>query len=382
MIKLKFKLIKIIKSKKNRILVKLKVICFLFFLYLIYKNKYYNYSKIQYEIKEKNIEKQFYKYFMSLKPISYENNSLLSEFRKNVLKIFSTNSNKKINTIDSLYIDYNYRFGNQLVLLNKIIFYCEILKCKKILLNNNNRIYIKNKIKDDKFNLTIEVIKESKNINLKNITLSLYFPNAYYKFLEIKPDYKFYVIKNEILKNIPFIKTKKNDLYIHIRSGDIFILPHKAYSQPPYCFYKTIINKNKFNNIFILSEDNRNPIINKLINEFPNIVFKKNKIELDISFLVYAYNIVGSESSFCMEAIKFNDYLINFYEYNIYNIREKIFHFHHLFYNYKRNYTIFLMNPSENYIKNMYIWRASRRQINIMLRDKCHNKFLIIKPKI
>ena len=208
----------------------------------------------------------------------------------------------------------------------------------------------------------------------------MYYPNVFYNFLEIKTEFKFYIIKNEILKNIPFIETNKSDLYIHIRSGDIFISPHSAYSQPPYCFYKTIIHKNKFNNIFILSQDKRNPIITKLINEFPNIIFKSNKIELDISFLVYSYNIVGSISSFLIGAIKFNDNLINLWEYNIYRLQEKIYHFHHLIYNYKRNYTIFLMNPSKNYIENMYIWRASKKQINIMLRDKCHNKFKIIKP--
>jgi hypothetical protein len=305
---------------------------------------------------------------------------LLSEYRNILLKILSSNSHIKVNSIESLFIDSRYRFGNQLALLNKILFYCEILKCKKILLRKNNNIFIKNKIKDNKYNLTIEVLKSSKKINLKN-TLSFYFPNAYYNFLEIRPENKFYIFKKEILRNIPFIKTKKNELYIHIRSGDIFFKPHRSYSQPPFCFYKAIINKNNFNKIYIISQDNLNPNINKLIEEFPNIIFKNNTVELDLAYLAYSYNIVGSISYFLNEIIKLNDNLINYCEYNIYRLKEKIFHFHHLLYNYKRNYTIFLMNPSKNYIENMFIWKASRRQINLMLKDKCPNKFIIIKPK-
>ena len=107
---------------------------------------------------------------------------MLSEYRNNLLEILSKNSHHNINFIENLFIDTRYSFGNQLVLLNKIIFYCEILKCKKILLRKKNKIFIRNKINDNKFNLTIEVINQSKKINQKN-TLSFYLPNAFTKFL-------------------------------------------------------------------------------------------------------------------------------------------------------------------------------------------------------
>ena len=372
---------KFIYSNSLNIYIKLFIISFFIYQDLLYEIKYLNYIKIekQENINNRNIDNKFFKDFKSLKLIRYDNASLLSEYRTKILKIFSRNTNNKINFIDNLFIDSKYRFGNLLVLLNKIIFYCEILKCKKILLRKTNSIFIKNKIKDDEFNLTIEVINSSRKIKLKN-TLSFYFPYAFFNFLEIRPENRFYIIKKEILKNLPFIETKKNELYIHIRGGDIFIKAHKPYSQPPYCFYKTIINENKFNKIFIISQDKLNPIVNKLIEEFPKIIFRKNKIELDLAYLAYSYNIVGSISSFLIGIIKLNDNLINYWEYNIYRLKEKILHFHHSIYNYKRNYTIYLMNPSKNYIENMYNWRASKRQINIMLKDKCQNKFKILKP--
>ena len=47
------------------------------------------------------------------------------------------------------------------------------------------------------------------------------------------------IIRNEILRNIPRLDSKQSVLYIHIRSGDIFINnKNRIYSQPPLCFIK------------------------------------------------------------------------------------------------------------------------------------------------
>ena len=267
-----------------------------------------------------------------------------------------------------------------LISLNKAIFYCEILKCKKLLLRKNNSAYIRNIINDKKYGLIIEEINSSIIINNENL-LSNYY-NPYYDFLGIKPNNRLYVFKNEILRNLPFIQTKENDLYIHIRSGDIFLKSNKGnfYSQPPLCFYKTIINNNKFNKIIIISENKLNPIVDKLIKKYPYIIYKPGNIKLDIAKLIYAFNIVSSISSFLMGIIKLNDNLRNIWEYDIYKIRLKIYHLHHSLYKYRRKYTIFLMNPSKQYMEKMYLWQANRKQINIMLRDKCPKIFRIIKP--
>ena len=266
-----------------------------------------------------------------------------------------------------------------LISLNRLIFYCEIIKCKKILILKNNNCYIVNTINDKKYNLTLEVI-ESPPVNTYNLT-NLHF-NPYYFFLGIKPDNRFSVFKDEILKNLPFIRADPNDLYIHIRSGDIFVEPivYTSMAQPPLCFYKTIINNNKFNKIFIVSQDKLNPVINELIKSNKNIIFIKSYLELDIAKLAYSYNIVGSISSFLIEIIKLNDNIRKFWEYDIYQLLEKVYHLHHSIYDYKRKYTIYQMSPSKNYKENMYLWKGSRRQINIMLKDKCSKEFKIIEP--
>ena len=344
---------------------------------------YLNQKKVE-EEKRNNYEsgiKNLFNYYHSLKNISYENASLLSEYRNIILQKLSENSKKNVSSVENIYFDFYYKFGNMLVSLNKAIFYCEIIKCKKIFIWKNNNFYIRNNIYDEKYNLTIQVIESaSEIINNENLT-SLNF-NPFYYFLGIKPDNRFSVFKDELIKNLPVVKADPNDLYIHIRSGDIFVTPilFPTMAQPPSCFYKTIINNNKFNKIYIATEDKLNPVINELIKSYKNIILSDNNLELDISRLAHGYNIVGSISSFLIGIIKLNDNLRKFWEYDIYNLMEKVYHLHHSIHNYKRNYTIYQMSPSKNYKEYMYIWKGSRKQLNILIRDKCSKEFKIIEP--
>ena len=322
---------------------------------------YLNQKKVE-EEKRNNYEsgiKNLFNYYQSLKNISYENASLPSEYRNIILQKLSENSKKNVSSVENIYFDFYYKFGNMLVSLNKVIFQCEIIKCKKIFIWKNNNFYIRNNIYDEKYNLTIQVIESaSEIINNENLT-SLNF-NPFYFFLGIKPDNRFSVFKDELIKNLPVVKADPNDLYIHIRSGDIFVTPilFPTMAQPPSCFYKTIINNNKFNKIYIATEDKLNPVINELIKSYKNIILSDNNLELDISRLAHGYNIVGSISSFLIGIIKLNDNLRKFWEYDIYNLMEKVYHLHHSIHNYKRNYTIYQMNPSKNYTEYMYIWKG------------------------
>jgi hypothetical protein len=130
-------------------------------------------------------------------------------------------------------------------------------------------------------------------------------------FYLIKPVIKINFIKNEIINNLPKINISENYLFIHIRSGDAFKnkKPHKDYAQPPLCFYISILQNYKFQKVYILSENNNNPNINKLINKFPNIEYKEKSLKEDISLLINAYNIVVSMSSFVISIIQLNQIL-------------------------------------------------------------------------
>ena len=264
--------------------------------------------------------------------------------------------------------------------LNNILYYCEILGCNNIYLNSSNNWHIKNNINANKTHISI--IPSSK-INCKgDQTLCIPFEGGLcLNPLVIKQKIRLNIIKNEIKRNLPKIFVKKNDLYIHIRCGNIFENElNPSYSQPPLCFYQKILKNFKFENIFIISGNDNSPVISKLLSEFPNIIHKNNSLELDFSYLCNAYNLVGSVSSFLITAIKFNDNLENYWEYDIYRKSEKFLHLHHDIYNFPRKFTIYKMYPSIKYKNEMFSWKNEKDQLQLMIKEKClKSKFIIQK---
>ena len=95
--------------------------------------------------------------------------------------------------------------------MNKILFYCEIIGCKTIILDENIFWFIKNQI----------IIRKYNN--------SLYYNSMplFHSFYYIKPKIKINLIRNEIIRNLKKINVDKDDLFIHIRSGGIFIIKKK-----------------------------------------------------------------------------------------------------------------------------------------------------------
>ena len=304
---------------------------------------------------------------------------LIIKERETILENYYRDTNK---TDMIIYFDMTFPFGNQIAAVNKMIFYCEIIHCKKLILPVENRIYINHTLLDKEYNLQIEVAQESFQADL--ITdISFEF---FYVFYNLKIENRIGILKNEIVNNLPKVNVNKNDLIIHIRSGDIF--QHKGetdyapdYSQPPLCFYQKILEQFKFSDIYIIAEDNTfNPVIEELKKKYPKIKYNQNSLEIDLSYLIYGYNIVGSISSFLISSIKLNDNIKFFWEYDRYPMCSKIYHFHHSIFNIQRKYTIYQMPPSQTYKYKMIVWKCSDEQINIMLNDKCPYNFKIIEP--
>ena len=67
--------------------------------------------------------------------INEQNNKNNIKLRKQMFKLLSKISNKTITSLDDVYLGNFYRLGNSLLALNKVIFYCEIMQCKRIFLN-------------------------------------------------------------------------------------------------------------------------------------------------------------------------------------------------------------------------------------------------------
>ena len=326
--------------------------------------------------------------FLELKDKPENENDQLIAKEKNEILLYYFNKTDIDHDLN-IYFDNNIKFGNQFLALNKLIFFCEIMNCKKIIIPKNNDLFIKNDIYDAKYNLTIEVEKRYRSVYDKNFDKNVFpvgYNNLFFTLFNFKIENRMEVLRDEIIKNLPKVETNISDLYIHVRSSDVFKYKDSnyapKYAQPPLCFYKKVIDTNKFENIYIIAEDNYNPIINKLTEEYNNTKYIKNSKEKHIAFLAYAYNVVGSISSFYVTAIKLNKNLINVYEYDIYPITIKIIHLHHILYKYKRNYNIYEMFPSEEYKEKMKIWEFSGQQIELMMKDNCTNDFILFKPNI
>jgi len=90
---------------------------------------------------------------------------------------------------------------------------------------------------------------------------------------------------------------------IHVRSGEIFEQGgiHKNYIQPPFAFYKKIIDD--FYNIFdefivITQKDRRNPVITLLENCSDKIKIQSSSLEYDLSVLLGAQSIISGFGTF------------------------------------------------------------------------------------
>ena len=308
----------------------------------------------------------------------YLNDSLIFKEKIDILKLFSECAGRNITSVDTIFFSPNCNFGNCIVVLNKILFYCEIIGCKTIILDENIFWFINNQIVIEIYYISIKV---GEKINCNNFT-SLYYNSMslFYSFFYIKPEIRINLIRNEIIRNLNKINVDKEDLYIHIRSGDIFFYAHTPYAQPPFCFYIKILNNYKFNNVYLIAQDKNNPIINKILKKYSNVIYKQNSIKEDISYLINAYNIVASISSFLISIIQLNYNLETLFDYNIYKMSQKIFAYHYDLYQFPHNNFInYRMEPSVYYNKTMFIWKNNKKQKNLMIKEKCINNFSINK---
>jgi hypothetical protein len=292
---------------------------------------------IRREIKDVGNHLNKYKtfFFLRNKPV-YEKSLLIEKEKKELLKIISKILGRKIEFIHTIFISSKLNFGNQILLINTILFFCEIIGCRKIILDKNHNWFIKRKIIYRKYNIILAV-DEEKNYIRKNTIFDI-SSNFFYYAKYIKPELRMNVIKKEILSNIPKYKSNPNNLFIYIRSGDIFIKGgFRLYSQPPLCFYKKIIDNNKYEKIYIISKSRNNPVINELLKQYHNIRNYQNNLQTDIGLLVSAYSIVGAVSTFINVIIRLNDNLRFYYDYSIDSLLAKINHFHYLFYKLPRS---------------------------------------------
>ena len=227
---------------------------------------------------------------------------------------------KHLSHIETLYGGFG-NVGNTLVILNNFINICEKIKCKNIIAPEGLQNIIKNNIFYKDENITIFPNRYKDKIKI-DIYLSIH--KAFQFHYKKNHEMRLSIIRDEVIKNIPKYILNPFDLYINIRSGDIFTNAINIhYSQPPLCFYKKILTENRFNNTFILSNGHENPIVDELLNNYPKIKYLHGSIEEDISIIVNAYNFVMPVSTFPKTLIYLNNNLKHLYIYEIIDYKIK-----------------------------------------------------------
>jgi hypothetical protein len=139
----------------------------------------------------------------------------------------------------------------------------------------------------------IDNLCQNRNVNIliKNTffniqTLNINDPEPYLMKIYFQ---KFIYPIFKVLKKITF---NKNDLFIHIRAGDIFgFNPHSYYVQPPLSYYQNIIKSKKWHKIFVVFQDDSNPVVNEL-KKNEKITFLSNDLYTDLSILTNSNNLV------------------------------------------------------------------------------------------
>ena len=76
--------------------------------------------------------------------------------KNKLMEMFSKKKGKSINKIDIFFLGHTINLGNNLIKLNNIIFYCEVIGCNKVLLKDhvlNRQWLLKNPVYIKKVNI-------------------------------------------------------------------------------------------------------------------------------------------------------------------------------------------------------------------------------------
>ena len=227
---------------------------------------------------------------------------------------------------------------------------------------NNKYLILNDKIK----------IKDDKITNKDNFFYRYEIPNIDNKAFDENHEKALEILRSCFIIRERFNRFKlstnniilnENDLLIHIRSGDIFINnPHSGYIMPPLSYYVKIIEETQFNNIYMISEDRKNPCINELLKLYPQIIFKIQSLNDDIKLILSAHNIMTSFGTFVHALLSVS--------FNIKNIYKVSYDYNNTL---LTNINIYDIDFNE-YHNLMKPWRNTTEQRNLMLNYQYNQK--------
>ena len=129
-----------------------------------------------------------------------------------------------------------------------------------------------------------------------------------------------------------------------------------------------------FRNYYLIAENKNNPVVEKILEIKPNVIYNRNPLYIDIAYLTNAYNLVGGRISTFLDAIiPLNNKLKNLWIFLLETQNKSIKEKYNKFKNNKTN--IYEMYASDKYTKNMKHWLNLKLQRNLMIDEICINEF-------
>lgn len=206
------------------------------------------------------------------------------------------------------------RLGNNIIQIKNILHIALYYNCRVNIkpkhkyfdINIINKYFSKNK---GKIRINNNFFHKNK---IKNIDNEVYTQN-YENVRELLN--KSFLLKSKLNIN----KLDINDIVIHIRSGDVFSKnPHPRYIPPPLSYYINILDNNNFKRKILICEDKKNPVVTRLLDKYPEMEYRTNKLEDDIKIILATRNIIYSVGTFIPSLLNFSDNIINSYSPEMY----------------------------------------------------------------
>ena len=267
-------------------------------------------------------------------------------------------------TITKIYLRRYGRLGNNIVQIINTLILSEVLNITTIYVPRGFCMIKHPAVIKEK---GIKVIP--KNVIPKGVAV-LCASMFMYRYYKTDPYEWTRLFAGEIVKSPPQVNVGEDELYIHIRSGDVYLTePSSYYAQPPLCFYEGIIKKWGFRNIFILSQDTKNPVINPLREKY-NAKLMTIDLPETIGYILSARNLVVSFGTFVPSLLR----LIPD------DPSKRIFRYGNRFWYctdiWKK---MIYLEPSKEYVDKLLSenWKNTKKQREMMMNETCGNDWKI-----
>lgn len=292
---------------------------------------------------------QLFFYINTKSPINQlANYSLKQKCLKNLTYIPSS-------LIMGLEIEATGRFGNNLIGILQAFRYCCIFNLRYLIVPKKYLF-----INESFYANGIKIIPKKYDTDYSSYIFK--YPFAYpLPTCHIAVNYNDIVYMKDFLNSrFQNMNLNKDDLYIHIRSGDIFIKhPNKHLGQPPLNYYLDIINSRKWNDIHIIAENDKNPVIKELVKR--GYKFSSSTLINDMSTLLNAQNLVIGPGSFGQALVLLTKKLKTLYAFQYY-----------IKYSYPTWESAHVCIPDDLYKKKIHKnWQNTDEQIHVMHISNC-----------